>query len=148
LAGEPKTIMANSSMLSTQNESRIYTVSSRRQHRSSGKNTPATRGEPIDSGLVMEELEAIGRLNETCPLWGQSSSTWRHGSPRYSFSKDPRFNTPKASHLDIQKLELPSTLRSKSCTFGKGNKKPISTIVLRNAKLNPSPDRYAIDSYL
>jgi hypothetical protein len=73
LAGEPKTIMANSSMLSTQNESRIYTVSSRRQHRSSGKNTPATRGEPIDSGLVMEELEAIGRLNETCPLWGQSS---------------------------------------------------------------------------
>jgi hypothetical protein len=95
----------------------------------------------------MEELEAIGRLNVTCPLWRQSASTWRHASPRFSFSKDSRFKDFKCSHLDIQKLELPSSLRSKSCTFGKGTRRPISVITLRNAKLTPSPDRYNLDDY-
>jgi hypothetical protein len=33
-------------------------------------------------------------------------------------------------------------LTSKSCTFGKGNRKPISAVVLRNAKEKPGPDRY------
>lgn len=148
---ELRSMVANSSMVSTLNDSRIATARSGKAKWSAGKATPATAGGETgmpDLNLNMEELEAAGRLNVTCPLWNQSSSTWRYTSPRYSFSKDSRFKADKASHLDIQQLELPSSLRSKSCTFGKGSRCPISVVTMRNAKLTPSPDRYNLDEYL
>jgi hypothetical protein len=102
-AKEPKAMMHNSSMISTMNESRILTTANRK-HRSNSKDTPATLRELGDTSFVMGALDAIDHLNESCPLWRQSSATWRYGSPRYSFSKDSRFKNPKGSHLDIQKL--------------------------------------------
>jgi hypothetical protein len=38
-------------------------------------------------------------------------------------------------------------LASKSCTFGKGTRKPISAVILRNAKEKPGPDRYDFNGY-
>lgn len=37
------------------------------------------------------------------PRWNQSSSTWRHTSHRYSFSKDSRFKDYKVNYTDILK---------------------------------------------
>lgn len=81
------------------------------------------------------------------PKWNQSASTWRHTSHKYSFSKDNRFKDSPAYYSDILKPEIPTSLASKSCTFGKGNKKPISSVVLRNAKEKPAPDRYTMRSF-
>jgi hypothetical protein len=81
------------------------------------------------------------------PQWNQSSTTWRHSSQKYSFSKDTRFKDSPPYYTDILKPELPSTITSKSCTFGKGDKKPISVVTLRNAKEKPAPDRYNLSFF-
>ena len=81
-------------------------------------------------------------MQKVVPRWNQSASTWRHTSHKYSFSKDSRFKEPEVYYTDILKPEIPSSLTNKYCTFGKGVKKPISTVVLRNAKEKPAPDRY------
>lgn len=60
------------------------------------------------------------------PRWTQSAATWRHTSHRYSFSKDSRFKDQKFYYSDILEPDLPPTNNFKSCTFGKGNRKPIS----------------------
>ena len=73
-------------------------------------------------------------MSKDTPRWNQSTATWRHHSPRYSFSKDQRFRTRKHYYNDIMELEIPSTRSSISCTFGKDNKKPISEVIMRNAK--------------
>lgn len=83
----------------------------------------------------------IPMLKET-PRWNQSSATWRHTAKRYSFSKDSRFKDESFNYSDIIEPQIPSFISSKSCTFGKGNRKPISEVVLRNAKEKPGPDRY------
>ena len=46
------------------------------------------------------------------------------------------------SSLDIIEPEIPNTRTAVVCTFGKGKKRPISIIALRNAKEKPAPDRY------
>ena len=76
------------------------------------------------------------------PKWNQSASTWRHTSHRYSFSKDNRFKDSPPYYTDIIHPQFPSTMTSKTCTFGKDVKKPISCVLLRNAKEKPGPDRY------
>lgn len=76
------------------------------------------------------------------PKWNQSATTWRHSSHRYSFSKESRFKDHSSYHSDILKPEIPTTLTTRSCTFGRGAKTPISTVILRNAKEKPGPDRY------
>jgi len=104
---ELKSMVANNSMVSTMNDSRAATSRSAKGKHYTGKETPATYGGEAgvsSEQLNMEELEAIGRLNVTDPLWNQSSSTWRYTSPRFSFSKDSRFKDAKCSHLDIQQL--------------------------------------------
>lgn len=79
--------------------------------------------------------------------WSQSASTWRHTSQNYSFSKDNRFKDSPPYYTDIIEPQIPTSLASKSCTFGKGNKRPISTVILRNAKEKPGPDRYHMKSF-
>jgi len=74
--------------------------------------------------------------------WNQSATTWRHTSHKHSFSKDSRFKDNPPYYSDILKPEIPSSLGPKSCSLGKGTKKPISDVVLRNAKEKPGPDRY------
>jgi hypothetical protein len=74
--------------------------------------------------------------------WNQSSATWRHTTHKYSFSKDSRFKDSPAYYSDILEPQIPTSLTSKSCTFGKGTRKPISAVILRNAKEKPAPDRY------
>lgn len=86
-------------------------------------------------------------LPKDVPRWGQSAATWRNTSHRYSFSRDDRFRTKKYSYSDIIEPELPTTNHNKSCTFGKGNRKPISEVILRNAKEKPSPDAYSMDKF-
>lgn len=76
--------------------------------------------------------------------WNQSAATWRNTSHKYSFSKDDRFKESSFYYTDIIEPQIPTSITSKSCTFGKGNKKPISTVILRNAKEKPAPDRYDI----
>lgn len=77
------------------------------------------------------------------PRWNQSAATWRNTSHKYSFSKDSRFKESSFYYSDIIQPQIPTSLNSnKSCTFGKGIKKPISAIILRNAKEKPGPDRY------
>lgn len=76
------------------------------------------------------------------PRWNQSSATWRHTSPHFSFSKDNRFRDHSLNYSDILEPQIPSTNANKSCTFGKGTRRPISNVVLRNAKEKPAPDRY------
>lgn len=44
--------------------------------------------------------------------------------------------------MDILQPELPSTNNNKSCTFGKGERKAISDIILRNAKEKPAANVY------
>jgi len=74
-------------------------------------------------------------IPKECPRWTQSASTWRHTSHKYGFSKDSRFKDNSSYCSDIIEPHLPSSINSnKSCTFGKGNKRPISVVVLRNAK--------------
>jgi hypothetical protein len=68
------------------------------------------------------------------PKWNQSATTWRHTSHKYSFSKDSRFKDYTVNYSDIIEPQLPNSLTSKSCTFVKGTKKPISVVILRNAK--------------
>ena len=68
------------------------------------------------------------------PDWGQSASTWRHTSLSHKFSKTKRFSNDKASHTDIIEIEHPPTNNKVACTFGKGKKRPISVVVMRNAK--------------
>lgn len=74
--------------------------------------------------------------------WNQSSSTWRHTPRKYSIPKDSRFKDSTPYYTDMVKLSIPSTQGTKSCTFGKGKRAPISAIVLRNAQEKPAPDRY------
>lgn len=76
------------------------------------------------------------------PKWNQSATTWRHSTHKYSFSKDNRFKENCSYYSDILKPQIPSTLTPRSCSFGKGTRKPISDVVLRNAKEKPGPDRY------
>ena len=76
------------------------------------------------------------------PKWNQSTATWRHTSHKYSFSKDSRFKDSPPYYTDILEPQIPSSLTSRSCTFGKGTKKPISVVTLRNANEKPGPDRY------
>jgi hypothetical protein len=81
------------------------------------------------------------------PKWNQSVSTWRHTSHKYSFSRDSRFKNNSLYYTDIIEPQIPNTISNKSCTFGKGNKRPISTVILRNAKEKPAPDRYNMHSF-
>jgi hypothetical protein len=83
-------------------------------------------------------------LRKEDPRWAQSSATWRHTAHKYSFSRQDRFRESPLSHSDILQPTLPSTLNPKACTFGKGNRRPISEVVLRNAKEKPAPDRYSM----
>lgn len=81
-------------------------------------------------------------MQKESPQWNHSAATWRNTSHKYSFSKDNRFKDTSFYYSDIIEPEIPSTLASKTCTFGKGSRKPISQIILRNAKEKPAPDRY------
>ena len=81
------------------------------------------------------------------PIWNQSSATWRHTSHKYSFSRGERFHQNPLNYSDILEPSLPSSLHpAKSCTFGKGHRRPISEVVLRNAKEKPAPDRYNMET--
>ena len=86
-------------------------------------------------------------MPKEAPKWNQSSTTWRHTSHKYSFSKDNRFKDSPPYYTDILEPQIPSSITSKSCTFGKGNKKPISVVTLRNAKEKPGPDRYDLKGF-
>jgi len=81
-------------------------------------------------------------MSKDAPDWNQSSATWRHTSPKHSFSRDRRFRDHPLYYSDIIEPQIPSSINSKTCTFGKGHRRPISEVVLRNAKEKPSPDRY------
>ena len=87
------------------------------------------------------------KMPKETPRWTQSATTWRHTSHKYSFSKDSRFKDSPAYYTDILEPKISSSLTSKSCTFGKGTKKPISVVTLRNAKEKPGPDRYDMKSF-
>ena len=87
------------------------------------------------------------KMPKEAPKWNQSSTTWRHTSHKYSFSKDNRFKDSPPYYTDILEPQIPSSITSKSCTFGKGNKKPISVVTLRNAKEKPGPDRYDLKGF-
>lgn len=76
------------------------------------------------------------------PRWNQSSATWRHASHQFSFSKDSRFKDSPPYYSDIIEPQIPNTITGKSCSFGSGTRRPISNVVLRNAKEKPAPDRY------
>lgn len=90
-------------MVSTLGESARDTARDTSVARDRGKYAPATPSELFDSQL-MPDAPLTSRPASPGPLWRQSSSTWRHTSYRYSFSRDSRFKQDKASHLDIQKL--------------------------------------------
>ena len=83
-------------------------------------------------------------MKKETPGWNQSSSTWRHTSPKFAFPKGDTFKKDKASHLDIIQPEIPTTKSPVACTFGKGRRRPISIVTLRNAKEKPAPDRYSM----
>lgn len=68
------------------------------------------------------------------PNWHQSAATWRHTSHKHSFSRNRRFSDPHCNYSDFISPKIPSSLSAKSCTFGRGTRKPISTVILRNAK--------------
>ena len=85
--------------------------------------------------------------DKVTPDWNQSSATWRNTSHKYSFSKDKRFKDYRVEYSDIIEPQIPTTRSSKSCTFGKGKKRPISEIILRNAKEKPAPDRYDMNIF-
>lgn len=114
--------------------------------------TQMTKNQSAFTGFFDSELRKKAILEyadrpftKEVPRWNQSSSTWRHASHRYSFSRDDRFRTKKYYYTDIIEPELPSTNHHKSCTFGKGGRKPISEVILRNAKEKPSPDAYNLE---
>lgn len=86
-------------------------------------------------------------MQKELPRWTQSASTWRHTSYRYSFSKDRRFKDEQLNYSDILEPTLPSTNNNKSCSFGKGIRKPISEVVLRNAKEKPAPCAYDMNTH-
>ena len=86
-------------------------------------------------------------MKKETPDWNQSSATWRNSSPKYAFPKGDRFNTQRAAHLDIIQPEIPSTKSPVYCTFGKGKRRPISIVALRNAAEKPAPDRYSMKSF-
>lgn len=88
------------------------------------KNRPQTASLPYSNKPLRKSVIA----------WNQSSSTWRNSTKRYSFSKEKRFKTTAPNCLDILEPEMPDTKSKKSCSFGKGNKKPISENTLRNAR--------------
>ena len=82
------------------------------------------------------------------PRWNQSSATWRHTPHKYSFSRGERFHQSQLAYSDILEPSIPSSFNpAKSCTFGKGHRRPISEVVLRNAKEKPAPDRYHMESH-
>ena len=110
----------NISMISTLNNSRNYSAK--------------TRQHIQDEGKRVNLLYANKPFKKSTIKWNQSVSTWRNGTPQISFSKEKRFRTSKAYSLDIIEPEVVDTKSKKTCTFGRGNRKPISDIVLRNAK--------------
>jgi hypothetical protein len=73
-------------------------------------------------------------MNKDRADFNQSTATWRHTSHQYSFAKGKRFKDNTPYYSDIIEPKIGTTLTSKSCTFGKGTRRPISNVVLRNAK--------------
>ena len=54
-----------------------------------------------DGRRSAELIYARKPYSKETPRWNQSSSTWRHTSHRYSFSRDDRFRTKKYYYNDI-----------------------------------------------
>ena len=117
----------NASMISTLNNSRNYSARTRPQTSTPNRPNLLYANKPFKKETVQ---------------WNQSTSTWRNTSPRITFPKDSRFKTSEAYSLDIIEPEVVDTKSKKTCTFGRGNKKPISDLVLRNAKEKPAPNAY------
>ena len=64
-------------------------------------NVSAKTGTPSDEKMPVPLYYASIPIKKDLPNWNQSSSTWRHTSLRYSFSKDSRFKENKPYYLDI-----------------------------------------------
>ena len=86
------------------------------------------------------------KLNQNSTLWNQSVNTWRNTSENYSFPKGDRFNIFDRRKRKVQSPEvlpdfksIPSTISSRYCTLGKGDKEYISKERLKQAMLFPSP---------
>ena len=120
----------NTSMISTLNNSRNYSAKTRHYIQNEGKRANL--------------LYASKPFKKDTIKWNQSVSTWRNATPKISFSKDQRFRTTQPYSLDIIEPEVVDTKSKKTCSFGSGKKKPISDVVLRNAKEKPSPNTYYI----
>lgn len=79
-------------------------------------------------------------------LWNQSSSTWLHSSPNHSFPKAPRFQFKKNS-LQMDMINLPSTLGKRTTNLGYSQKQFIPESQLNNAKNIPAPNFYHIQDF-
>lgn len=80
-------------------------------------------------------------------LWNQSSSTWLHSSPWHAFPKALRFQM-KSSPIQIDTINMPSTLGKKATALGYSKKQFIPESTLNNAKNIPASNFYHIKSFL
>lgn len=80
-------------------------------------------------------------------LWNQSSSTWLHSSPIHSFPKAQRFQF-KGSSLQMDLINLPSTLGKRTTNLGYSQKQFIPESQLNNAKNIPAPNFYHIQDFV
>jgi len=76
----------------------------------------------------------------------QSASTLQHANIAWGFSKADRFPKIRGSYEFTSILEMPSSLTSKTTSFGFGNKIVMSEVNSKFAKENPAPDRYNLKS--
>jgi len=76
----------------------------------------------------------------------QSASTLQHANIAWGFSKADRFPKNRGSYEFASILEIPSSLNSKTTSFGFGNKIVMSEVNSKFAKDNPAPDRYNLKS--
>ena len=80
-------------------------------------------------------------------LWNQSSSTLMHSAPWHSFPKAQRFQM-KTSSLQIDTINMPSTLGTKTTGMGYSQKQFIPESQLNNAKNIPASNFYHVKDFL
>ena len=61
-------------------------------------------------------------MPKSLPQWNISSTTLRHSTSAYQFSRSDRFPKTKCNYQDTLQIDFPSTLNKRSSSFGYGNK--------------------------
>jgi hypothetical protein len=76
----------------------------------------------------------------------QSASILQHANIAWGFTKAERFQKIRSNYEFASVLEIPSTLKSKSTSFGYGHKIVMSDVNSKHSKDVPGPDRYSLKS--